>query len=191
MKTDSTNSIGHLQLFIRDEAVRKGLIPAGNYGIPESDEKIIDLGDRVDLIPLARRSRAIDMSNPKAPIVSFGIDSKDFKRIMAKAADPKSRCQFGISFLVYERSADRFLEFFCGDRPSRIEAKKIFSCLPLTDADIAARNLVGQTAHAALPLTLKVNRRGSWYFPQVAECLTPVILPNWGIVDNWIAEFIK
>jgi hypothetical protein len=46
--------IGRLQLYTKSKANAKGLIPQGHYGIPESDEEIIDLGNSVDLIPLAR-----------------------------------------------------------------------------------------------------------------------------------------
>ena len=37
--------IGRMQLYTKTKANLKGLIPQGHYGIPESDEEIIDLGN--------------------------------------------------------------------------------------------------------------------------------------------------
>ena len=53
----------------------KGLIPQGHYGIPESDEEIIDLGPSVDLFPLARRPKAIDMTDMEALVISYDMES--------------------------------------------------------------------------------------------------------------------
>ena len=72
-------------------------------------------------------------------MVSYDMESSEFKRIAAKSNEPESHCQYGPSFLVYERSTGRFLEFFCGNKSNRIEAKKLFPFLPLTQADIDAK----------------------------------------------------
>ena len=160
----------------------KGLIPQGHYGIPESDEEIIDLGTAVDLLPLARRPKAIDMTDMEALVISYDMESEEFKRIAAKSTESDSHCQYGPSFLVYERSTGRFLEFFCGNKSSRIEAKKLFPFLPLTQADIdakaAAGNAVGDLKpHGPVPVTLKVkvaeNRKGTWHVPVVVMCASP------------------
>ena len=116
----------------------------------------------VDLLPLARRPKAIDMTDMEALVISYDMESEEFKRIAAKSTESDSHCQYGPSFLVYERSTGRFLEFFCGNKSSRIEAKKIFPFLPLTQADIdakaAAGNPVGDLKpHGPIPVTLKVE----------------------------------
>ena len=96
--------IGRMQLYTKSKANMKGLIPQGHYGIPESDEEIIDLGDSVDLLPLARRPKAIDMTDMEALVISYDMESEEFKRIAAKSTESDSHCQYGPSFLVYERS---------------------------------------------------------------------------------------
>ena len=73
-----------MQLYTKSKANLKGLIPTGHYGIPESDEEIIDLGDSVDLLPLARRPKAIDMSDMEALVISYDMESEEFKRIAAE-----------------------------------------------------------------------------------------------------------
>jgi hypothetical protein len=201
METDCANSLGRLQLFIRDEAVRKGLIQIGHYGIPESDKSVIDLGVSVDLIPLARRPKAIDTTDSENVVVSYDFESDEFKRIAAKSAESGLCCQYGPAFLVFERSTGRFLEFFCGTKSSRIEAKNLFPLLPLTQADIDAKRAVGYDVsglkpHGPIPATLKVNvaenRRGTWHVPVVAKCFSVFDnRPDTDVITEMIAEFLS
>ena len=192
--------IGRMQLFTKSKANMKGLIPSGHYGIPESDEEIIDLGPTVDLLPLARRPKAIDMTDMEALVISYDMESEEFKRIAAKSAESDSHCQYGPSFLVYERSTKRFLEFFCGNKSSRIEAKKLFPFLPLSQADINAKaengNGVGDLKpHGPIPVTLKTkvaeNRKGTWHVPVVVMCASPFTsLPSDDVIRREIVKFL-
>ena len=95
--------IGRMQLYTKSKANMKGLIPQGHYGIPESDEEIIDLGTAVDLLPLARRPKAIDMTDMEALVISYDMESEEFKRVADKSTESDSHCQYGPSFLVFER----------------------------------------------------------------------------------------
>ncbi|MHB8108087.1 MAG: hypothetical protein ACYDH4_11775 [Candidatus Cryosericum sp.] len=174
--------LSRMQLFTKGRAVNKGAILPGHYGIPEGDEEVTDLGVSVDLLPLARRPKAIDMSDSEALVISYDMASDEFQRIAKSADTPDSHCQFGPSFLVYERSTGRFLEFFCGNKSNRVEAKKIFPYLPTSQAQIDAKavagnDVTGLTPHGPLPITLKVkvaeNKKGSWHVPVVVKCTTP------------------
>ena len=153
----SADFIGRLQLFTKGKAINRKLVGPGNYGIPESDEEVIDLGDTIDIIPLARRPKAIDMTDTEAIIVNYDPGTDEFKRIAAQSLEKESHCMYGPSFLVFERSTGRFLEFFCGNKSSRSEAKKIYPFLPLTQADIDAKAAAGNDVsdlqpHGPLPL---------------------------------------
>jgi len=192
--------IGRMQLFTKSKANMKGLIPSGHYGIPESDEEIIDLGPTADLLPLARRPKAIDMTDMEALVISYDMESEEFKRIAAKSTESDSHCQYGPSFLVFERSTKRFLEFFCGNKSSRIEAKKLFPFLPLSQADIDAKaengNAVGDLKpHGPIPVTLKTkvaeNRKGTWHVPVVVMCASPfTTLPSDDVIRREITKFL-
>ena len=192
--------LARMQLYTKSKANLKGLIPTGHYGIPESDEEIIDLGDSVDLLPLARRPKAIDMSDMEALVISYDMESEEFKRIAAKSTESDSHCQYGPSFLVFERSTKRFLEFFCGNKSSRIEAKKLFPFLPLSQADIDAKaangNGVGDLKpHGPIPVTLKTkvaeNRKGTWHVPVVVMCASPfTALPSGDVICREIDKFL-
>ena len=83
------------------------------------------------------------MTDSEAIIVNYDPDSKEFKRIAATSLEKESHCMYGPSFLVFERSHGRFLEFFCGNKSSRSEAKKVYPYLPLTQADIDAKAAKG------------------------------------------------
>ena len=111
-------------------------------------------------------------------IVNYDPESDEFKRIAAQSLEKESHCMYGPSFLVFERSTGRFLEFFCGTKSTRSEAKKIYPFLPLTAADIARQKAAGNDVdglepHGPLPLTLKSRlvEKGtySWHVPVVVE----------------------
>jgi hypothetical protein len=192
--------IGRMQLYTKSKANMKGLIPQGHYGIPESDEEIIDLGPSVDVLPLGRRPKAIDMTDMEALVISYDMESEEFKRIAAKSTESDSHCQYGPSFLVYERSTGRFLEFFCGNKSSRTESKKVYPYLPLSQADIdakAARNedVSDLTPHGPIPLRLKSRlvEKGqySWHVPVVVKCTEPFTkLPPMDRIAKEITAFL-
>ena len=107
---------------------------------------------------------------------------------------------YGPSFLVYERTTGRFLEFFCGNKSSRSEAKKVYPYLPLTQADIDAKAAAGEDVsdlqpHGPLPLTLKSRlvEKGtySWHVPVVVKCSTPFAkLPPMDRIVKEITAFL-
>jgi hypothetical protein len=168
--------LARLQLCSKDKYVVSGLIQAGHWGIPESADEIVDLGKSIDVIPLARRPKAVDLNDKDAIITSYDVESSEFKRIRAKAGTQNSKCMFGPSFLLYERSTGRFLEFFCGSKSTRAEAKKVYPFLAHTAEDIAARDL-NIDPHGALPFTLNnklVEKKDwRWHAPIVVACSTP------------------
>jgi hypothetical protein len=190
--------LGRLQLFGRGKMIDKGLIKPGHWGIPVSADEVIDLGPRVDILVLARRPKAIDMSDK--PVVSV-YDETDpaFKRIAAESKVKDSGCQFGPSFLVIERTTCRLLELFLGAPTHRPEAKKIYPNMPVTAADIerlkaSGADVKGMEPHGPLPMTLGakyIEREFSWYVPQVFECSTPFTrLPKHETVLAEINKFL-
>ena len=196
----ASNCLHRLQLCTKGKAVNRKMVKAGNYGITVSGEEVNDLGNQIDIIPFARRPQAIDMTDDEAIIVCYDPDSEAFKRIAAKSLDKESHCLYGPSFLVFERSQGVFLEFFCGNKSSRSEAKNICSYLPLTQADIDARaargeDVNGLVPHGPLPLTLKSRlvEKGpySWHIPLVAKCNEPFTnLPGMDQITKEIAAFL-
>jgi len=177
-----SNFLGRLTLFGgSSKACKKNLIPIGHFGIPVSADEVIDLGDSVDILPLARRPKAIDMSDK--PVISvYDANDPEFKRIRALAGTKDSGCQFGPSFLVVERKTGRLLEYFLGAATHRPEAQKIYPALQLTEDDIKAlaaqdQDVTDLKPHGPQPLTLKSKlvetEKNSWHVPVVLPCSTP------------------
>jgi len=189
----SNEFLGRFQLFTKGKAIDRGLITPGHYGIPESADEITGLGDSVDILVLARRPKALDMTDKEAIIVSYNNESAEFKRIAAQSQEKESNCMYGPSFLIYERTTGRFLEFFCGSKSTRSESKKIYPFLPLTAEDIKARGLTDQEPHGPLPMTLKSKyvEKGSysWHVPVVVKCSVP--FTKGPTNEKLIAEIIK
>lgn len=167
--------LGRLKLFSKGKAINKELISPGTWGIPDGEE-VIGLGKSIDCIPYARRPKAIDFSDKEAIVTNYDMKSDEFKRISTESMQSDSGCMYGISFLVYERSTNCFLEWFCGTKSTRPEAKKINPFLTLTEADIVARKLEGVEPHGPLPFTMGirlVEKKFSWHVPVVTRCSTP------------------
>ena len=174
----SAAGLPRLQLYTKGKAIDRVLIKSGHYGIPESATEITDLGPSIDLLVLARRPKAVDMSHSEAVITSFNPDSAKFTRIAAKSLEKESNCMYGPSFLVIERNnLHRPLEFFCGTKSSRAEAKNIYPFLALSAEQIKARGLKDQKPHGPLAMTLTAQLvkegKQSWHVPVANECFTP------------------
>ena len=173
------------------QAIDRKLIGPGHYGIPESADEITDLGPSIDLLVLARRPKAVDMSDSDAIITSFDPESAEFKRIAAKSLEKESNCMYGPSFLVIERNnLQRPLEFFCGTKSSRAEAKKIYPFLALSAEQIEARGLKDEKPHGPLAMTLTARLveegKYSWHVPVANKCTTPFteLLADEKIIDE-------
>lgn len=175
--------LGRLRLFTKGDAINLGLVAPGTYGIEESKDRIIKLGPQIDILPLGWRTKALDMSDSDAVIVNYDPTSDTFKDIAARSEEPESRCQYGISFLVVERSTGRLLEFFCGGKSTRPIASDIAVFCPLTQADIDRKKAGGADVskmepHGPKPCTLKArlakSKKGySWHVPDVQPCSVP------------------
>ena len=190
----------YIKLYSKGKDINKGTIRPGRWGIPEAEDEIIDLGDSIDVLPLARRPKAIDMSDRSAIVVSYDEASPGFKQIAAKSLEKESGCQYGVSFLVIERSTGRFLEVFFGNKSSRPEAKKLYAYLPLSQADIDRRAAAGADVsalepHDPMPVTLKIrlaeDKKGnSWHVPLVVKCSMSIKTPATAVVVKEIGKFL-
>ena len=177
----------------------EGLVPPGTYGIPESENKIVKLGPQIDILPLARRTKALDMNDKEAIIANYDATSDEFKDIAARSQEPESKCMYGTSFLVFERTTGRLLEFFCGSKSTRPIAGDIAVFLPLTQADIDRKKAAGADVsqmepHGPRPCTLKVrlakSKKGySWHVPDVQSCSVP--FSNLPSTETLVAEIDK
>lgn len=186
--------LGRLQLFSKGKLINRGLISPGHWGVPEGDE-VIDLGSSVDLLVFAKRPKALDLSDKEAVVMNYDPSSDEFQRIQNQSSERDSGCMFGPSFLVFERSTKRFLEFFCGTKSFRPEGKKIFPFMPLTPADIQAKGIDAEP-HGPIPFTMKTRlvetKSYSWHVPVIVKCSTPFTeVPPTDMIIKEMKSFIS
>lgn len=194
----SADFLGRLQLYSKGTAVNKRLIGPGEFGIPGSGEQVTVLGESADVLVLARRPKAVDLNDTEAIVESYDTTSELFKEIADRSLEQNSKCMYGPSFLVIERTTGRFLEFFCGTKSSRNAAGDVYPFCPLTPADIAAKaangnDVTGLEPHGPRAMTLRsklVEKTGfSWHVPIVLPCSAP--FKNLPANDRIMAEIRK
>ena len=164
----SDGSIRRLHLFNKGKAIDKGLIVAGHYGVPLADDEILDLGDSIDVLFLAVRDKAVDMSSKEGIVQSFDPASAEFKRIQSESMKKETSYMCGPEFLVFERTTAEFYDFYCGTKPTRAMSETIYPFLP-----DRRRKAVQAT------LAAEVQTRGSFSFhvPAVRQCSTAISVP--------------
>ena len=167
-----------MQLFSKGEAIDKGLIRPGRYGIPESKDNVIELGDCIDVLPLARRPKALDLSDTSDIVTVYDHNDPEFERIkeLADSGKPNTGCMYGVSFLVIERKTGRYLEWFLGSKSSRPEAGKVYPFLPVSEGEAKETGVEprGPNAMTLKSRLVKNKNKNTWYVPVVTECSTPV-----------------
>ncbi len=175
-----TTFLPRIQLYTKGKPIDKKLIESGHFGVPKQGDEILDLGTSIDILPLLRKAKAIDMSDADNLIVSNDPNSDEFKRIVHDADNKTdSGCAYGPTYLVFERTTGCFYEFFCGNKSARYESPKINRYLPVTPEMVAAGPPVTDEKEPrfAKPLTLRAvyieKGRWSWHAPKAEDCLTP------------------
>jgi hypothetical protein len=163
------------QLVTKGKYVDTSKIKAGHYGIPlPGGEEIDDLGESVDILPLAVRAKALDMSDRDAVVAVYDMNDEAFKSIKTRSSEQNSGCMWGPSFLVVERSTGCCFEFFMGTKSARAVSGDLVNFLPVSEATAAKK---GIDAHGPLPCTLTARyaKRGDWgwHVPVVTKCSEP------------------
>jgi hypothetical protein len=161
-----------LQLFSKNAEVTSGKIGPGHWGIPDGVE-VIDLGKEINVYVLARRPKAMDLSDKEAIIVSYDPESAVFKRIQEESGKKNedgstNGCIYGPTFLFYEEASKTFVEFFASSKTSRGVAKKMYAFLPN-----------GKDAPSPMTLGSEFIEKGkyAWHGPTVRKCSTPFEVP--------------
>ena len=199
--TKGGDFLSTIKLCTSDKYVKKNLIPNGHFGIPRSKEEIDDLGDVIDVLPLASRAKAVDMSDLSAVVANYDASSEAFKDIAARSKVKDSGCVAGVSFLVIERSTGQFFEYFFGSSSSHREAKLVLGCCPLSQVDIdamaaAGADVDGLEPHTAYAVTIRSKyidkTKYQWYGPVATRCSQPFAkLPSATAILREIDKFVN
>lgn len=173
-------------------AVKDEKIKAGHYGVPQAGGEITDLGESVDLLPIAVRRKALDTSS-EPPLAVYDPSDPLYESIKDRSGERDSGCMYGPSFLVYERGTGQFYELFLGNATGRQEAARLAPYLPVSEAQAKAN---GVEAKGPTPLTLgaRVIKRKtqSWHAPVVHKCSTPFNkLPDTETIVATVNKFLN
>lgn len=170
------NYLRRIKLYNGGKDVKAKKIVDGHFGVYHSKDQIDDLGDSIDMLPISVGVKAIQFKSP--PVESFDPESETFKEIATNALKKNSGCQAGPRFLVFERSTKTFYELFCGNKSEQRVAPSIISYLPVTQEMIdGGMTKEKEVRDMPKPFTLKSqlaeNNEGTWFAPNVEDCLTP------------------
>lgn len=90
-------------------------IKPGNYCLVQGDN-VENLGAKVDFIPLTHRAKAVDY---EAGVNSYDMDSNVFMDIKDRAGEKDSGCVYGLEFLAWLPSCEKFVVMFCNSASLR------------------------------------------------------------------------
>jgi len=184
------NFIPRIQLVTKGKYVDQGKIKPGHYGVPQGEDEILDLGESIDILPLAVRNKALDTNNDP-PLAVYDVNDPLYGEIRDRAGEKDSGCMYGPSFLVFERNTGEFYELFLGNKSGRVESKKLAPYLPVSQTQ-AEKFGVPAKEPAPVTLTAKyIQGRYNWHVPVVNRCSTPIDnLPDVSVVNSQATEFL-
>lgn len=173
-KSSFLQSIKH---YNKGKEVTANKIQGGHYGIPDGDNVKV-LGTTVDVLPFARRLKALDWGSDPTRI-SYDYDSEVFRDIRRRADEKgmQSNCMYGISILLFERSTAEWYEWYLVNDTSRPLGRDLLAYIPLTQRQIDAEGITGHEPHGVSPCTLgsylKTGKKHSNHAPTVGPCSAP------------------
>lgn len=196
--SQSSEFLRRLQLVSKGKYVDSEKVKPGCYAVILDGENAQDLGKTIDILVLARRPKALDMSDLEQVVVSYDNKSDLFQDIAQRSGVKDSGCQYGVSFLVAERSTGCLYEFFCGSISLRKEIPTFSAYMAINAEQIEARGLEGVEPHGPLPLTIGSRnvrkKKYSWFVPVPQDCSTPFTadqVPSAEVIAKEMALFIN
>jgi hypothetical protein len=172
-----------IQLVTKGKYVDTGKIGAGHWGVPlPGGEEIKDLSDKIDIIPLCYRPKALDVSDREAIVSVYDVNDPEFQRI--KNAPKNTGCMWGPSFLVMERATGKLYELFFGNKSGRSEAGKLKPFLPNKENK-------GKPSAASVGIRYKKTPDYGWHVPVITKCSEPFDPANVAFTEAQLSQEIE
>lgn len=193
-----TQYLARLQLMTsRSDACSVDGFPINHYAKIENREPT-DLGESVDVLPLAWRTKALNSDTMQTvynvkKIVKHGdadyptgtdigdveIPNPAWFAIESASFVTNSKCMYGIEFLVWVPVLKEFLGFYFGSKSSRGEAPNL-------------KVFLDAGSPATCGWKPMQNKSFKWSGPKVTACTTPMVdLPNWDAAAKLKHEFLN
>lgn len=160
-------------------AVVEGKAQAG-WGAPDDSGTIKNFGESANVIPLARRLKAVDYRDKENVREGYGENDPLYKE--AIESSPKD-VEWGVSVLVWEHETEGFYEVFYSSPSARKAAKEIFPFIP--GQKIAARP-------ATLGKKIVPGKKGMFAVPTAGPCEIPFeVKADLETVKAEVAKFVN
>lgn len=108
--------------------VKEDKIPNKSWSITFGKDKFVNMGPKIDVLPLTYRIKAMDIRDSKKIIASFEPESDIFKDIVADAGRKVKKLMFGPEFLLWIPAygeESKFVTYFMGNPTGRVAAKDV------------------------------------------------------------------
>lgn len=167
--------LDRLQLFgSKSDACAEGKIAIGRYGIVK-DKDIVDLGPEIDVVIIAWRSKALQIT-PDDILVCFDIKDKLYEEIKVKSEVKDSGCMHGPEFLIWIPSESVFVTYHMSSKTARREAKKM-------------EPLLGKAAIFKVQLIDPPKSRYKWHGPVIMPCSAALEVPSMEEIQTVVDVF--
>lgn len=107
----------------KSKIVELGKFPANHWGVTVGKDKLNDVGEVVNAVPLAYRPMALDLRGKKA-VAFFDPATPTFKEVKDQSLVKDSKCMAGIQFLIYVQNFG-LTTYFCASKSAKMIAGNI------------------------------------------------------------------
>lgn len=145
----------------KSDQVQEGKIGGNHYGLFRGKDSMDDLGENVDVLPLAYRPKAVLIENKAVVAQSFDQEDETYKRIRAAAnqGGGDSGAIFGPEFLLWIPKVGEFVTFHMANKTARNESTPL-------------RKQIGKAT--TLGWQLLSNAKYKWTAPKVNPSTVPM-----------------
>lgn len=165
-----------LQLFgSSSDAVKEAKIQVAHWGVVRAKDQLEDMGKEVDILVIAGRAKALDISGEKA-VTSYDRLSEAFKDIATRSAKQNSKCMFGPEFLVWVPAAKTYATLFLCSPTARRETRPLHARL-------------GKAATCKAQLI--EGKSFKWHGPVFVPCTTPFDIPPVDEITTEAKKFLS
>jgi hypothetical protein len=150
--------------------VKTGKVQRGHWTLITGREQFEDLGEKIDVLVLTYRTKALDMTDKKNVVASFNQSDDEFRRIKGEAQNKAKGFLYGLEFLVFipdSKGEQRYATLFMGNPTGRVAAKN-FKPILRTAKNPEANN------QATLKWEILRNDEHIWEGPVVLPCTSPL-----------------
>lgn len=163
---------------------KKKKVPVDNYALVYNSNKVVALGEAVEIVVLAWRPAAVDMRSDR-PSSYYDRTSKEFMEIEALSKVKNSKCVAGPEFLIWIPKAQAFATFHFNSKTTHQMADE------MCDFAWSEGKRIRKFGCARLLRSQVIEgREHTWTAPAISGVATPItVLPAQEVIDEQVTRF--